>query len=132
MHELALQLGQSPHAAFLGGLLHDFGRPIVLRASIDTLAHRSKEPLPDALLETAMDEFHAAVGARLVEAWNLAEPIAAAVEHHHDPAKAAAHEKAARLTQLADALSHRARDEYPKHLSIPVSPATKMRPPRPT
>ena len=36
--------------AGLTHLLHDVGRPVVLQGTIDALAHRTKEPLPGALL----------------------------------------------------------------------------------
>jgi len=104
--EIARKLRKNVEGAFLCGLLHDVGRPIVLQATIDALAHRTKEALPDALLETAMNEFHEAVGADLIEAWKLADWTAAAVRHHHDPAKAAPHDEEARITRLADLLAH--------------------------
>jgi putative nucleotidyltransferase with HDIG domain len=108
--EIARKLRKNVEGAFLCGLLHDVGRPIVLQATIDALAHRTKDALPDALLETAMNELHEAVGARLVEAWKLADWTAAVVAHHHDPAKAAPHDEEARITRLADLLAHWALD----------------------
>jgi putative nucleotidyltransferase with HDIG domain len=122
--EIAVQLGKNTEEAFLLGLLHDVGRPIVLRASIDTLAHRSKEPLPDDLLETAMDAFHAEVGARILAAWKLPEPYTVAVEYHHDPAKGAPHEAGARLACCADALSHWALDDSLGSEDFPAAHAT--------
>jgi putative nucleotidyltransferase with HDIG domain len=108
--EIARKLRKNVEGAFLCGLLHDVGRPIVLQATIDALAHRTKEALPDALLETAMNEFHEAVGADLIAAWKLADWTAAVVAHHHDPAKAAPHDEEARITRLADLLAHWALD----------------------
>jgi putative nucleotidyltransferase with HDIG domain len=71
--ETARKLRRNVEGAFLCGLLHDIGRPVVLQATVDALAHRTKDPLPVPLLETAMDEFHAGVGARMVESWKLAD-----------------------------------------------------------
>jgi len=109
--EIARGLRRNVEAAFLCGLLHDVGRPVVLQATLATLAHRAKEPLPLALLETAMDEFHEETGARLVQAWNLADWTVAAVAHHHEPHKAESFADDARVVRLADLLSYWALDE---------------------
>jgi len=109
--ETARKLRRNVEGAFLCGLLHDIGRPVVLQATVDALAHRTKDPLPVPLLETAMDEFHAGVGARMVESWKLADWTVSAIEHHHHPERAAGHEDVARVVYLADRLSHWALDE---------------------
>jgi putative nucleotidyltransferase with HDIG domain len=109
--EIARKLRRNVEAAFLCGLLHDIGRPIVLQATVDALAHRSKEPLPAALLETAMDEFHEELAGRMVESWKLAEWTVAVVANHHAPEKAAPHEEQAYITNLADKLSEWALDD---------------------
>jgi putative nucleotidyltransferase with HDIG domain len=104
--ELARRLRKNVEGAFLCGLLHDVGRPIVLQATQRTLAHRTREPLPDALLEAAMDEFHEQVSGSMVTAWQLAEWTASVVTHHHAPEKAAPYEEEARITRLADILAN--------------------------
>ncbi len=120
--ELARMLRKNVEGAFLCGLLHDVGRPVVLQATVDTLAHRSKEPLPVALLDTAMNEFHEGIGARMLEAWKLADWAVAAVAHHHEPAKAAPFEQEARITRLADLLSHWAMDTGKTPEDFPADP----------
>jgi putative nucleotidyltransferase with HDIG domain len=109
--EIARKLRRNVEAAFLCSLLHDVGRPVVLQATLDTLAHRTKEPLPDALLEAAMDEFHEELAGRMVSSWKLAEWTSAVVAHHHHPEKAEPHEEQAHITYLADKLAHWATDE---------------------
>lgn len=109
--EIARKLRRNVEAAFLCGLLHDVGRPVVLQATIQTLAHRSREPLPAALLETAMDEFHEDVAGRMVGSWKLAEWTVAVVANHHHPEKAEPHEEQAFITYLADLLADWALDE---------------------
>jgi putative nucleotidyltransferase with HDIG domain len=122
--EVARLLRKNVEAAFLCSLLHDVGRPVVLQATIDTLAHRTKGPLPSALLDTAMNEFHESVGARMVEAWRLADWTIAAVAHHHDPDKAAPHEELACMVQLSDELSRwalgesQAPEDFPMDLPV--------------
>jgi putative nucleotidyltransferase with HDIG domain len=109
--EIARRLRKNVEGAFLCGLLHDVGRPIVLQATVDALAHRSKEPLPDALLETAMNEFHASMAERMLVAWKLADWTVAVVAHHHEPDKAAPHDEEARITRLADLMAYWAQDD---------------------
>jgi len=107
---LARRLRRNVEGAFLCALLHDVGRPAVLQATVQGLAHRTKEPLPDSLLETAMDEFHEEFARRLVESWKLADWTVSVVAHHHDPEKAAPYQEEARITRLADLLSYWAHD----------------------
>jgi putative nucleotidyltransferase with HDIG domain len=109
--EIARTLRRNVEGAFLCGLLHDVGRPIVLQATVDALAHRTKDPLPVPLLETAMGEFHEEIAERMAQAWKLADWAVAVVAHHHDPSKAAPFEEEARITQLADLLSYWALDD---------------------
>jgi putative nucleotidyltransferase with HDIG domain len=109
--EIARRRRSNVEAAFLCGLLHDIGRPVVLQATLGALAHRTKEPLPGALLEAAMDVFHAPMAARLVAAWRLAEWTVAVVEHHHEPSAAGEFQLEARITRLADLLAYWAIDE---------------------
>ncbi len=109
--EIARKLRRNVEAAFLCGLLHDVGRPVVLQATLAALAHRTKEPLPDALLETAMDEFHEELAGRMVGSWKLAEWTEAVVANHHRPERAEPHEEQAYITYLADLLAHWAVDE---------------------
>ena len=109
--EIARKLRLNVEAAFLCGLLHDVGRPVVLQATVDALAHRAKEPLPVALLETAMDEFHEELAGRMVEFWKLADWTVAVVANHHRPERAGAHEEQARITYLADLLADWALDD---------------------
>lgn len=109
--EIARRLRRNVEAAFLCSLLHDVGRPVVLQATINALAHRTKEPLPAALLETAMDEFHEELAGRMVAEWKLAEWTVAVVANHHHPERAEPHQEQAHITYLADLLSDWAMDE---------------------
>ena len=123
--EVARKLRKNVEGAFVCGLLHDVGRPVVLQATVDALAHRSKEPLPSALLETAMDEFHEEVAARMVLAWRLADWTVAVVAHHHEPTKAAPFEEEARITRLADLLADWALAENNGPQDFPADPVVE-------
>lgn len=102
--EIARKQRRNVEAAFLCGLVHDVGRPIVLQTALRL--PRAHGVLNEAQLAWAMDAYHARVGARLVNAWRLPEWAAAAVEHHHDPDRAAPFEEQARVTRLSDLLAH--------------------------
>jgi len=102
--EIARKLRRNVEAAFLCGLVHDVGRPIVLQTALRV--PRTLGTLDEDQIEWAMNAYHARVGSRLVDAWGLPEWAAAAVEHHHDPDRAAPFEEEARVTRLADLLAH--------------------------
>ncbi len=104
--DVARRVRVSGEVAFLWGLMHDVGRPLVLQAAVerpDLLGCGSESP---QLLEAAMDAFHGRVGARLVRAWGLPYPIAQIVGWHHDPEEAGEHARGARITRVADLLAH--------------------------
>lgn len=102
--EVGRKLRRNVEAAFLCALIHDVGRPIVLQAAVRM--PRTIGTLDEAQLEHVMDVYHEEVGARLVDAWGLADWTAAAVKHHHDPEAATPHEEEVRITRLADLFSH--------------------------
>lgn len=102
--ETARKLRRNVEAAFLCGLIHDVGRPIVLQTALR--GARTHGALTREQLEIAMDAYHESVGAQLVGAWGLADWTAAAVAHHHEPSRATPYEDEARVTRLADLLAH--------------------------
>lgn len=108
--EAARLLRKNVEAAFLCGLLHDIGRPIVLQALIDAAREKTDRPVPSRVLELAMDEFHERVGVLTVEEWQLAPWVRDAVAYHHDHTRATDHRDEAMVTTLADLLSHWALD----------------------
>jgi putative nucleotidyltransferase with HDIG domain len=81
--EIARAKRSSVEGAFVCGLLHDVGEPVMLQAAVDLLA-RSKTRATRAQLEPLVHELHAAAGARLARTWRMAPWIADAIEHHHD------------------------------------------------
>ena len=103
--EIARLRRRNVEAAFLAGLLHDLGKPIVLAAvgAIEELG--GLEIAPD-LLEELLTDLHPAVGARLLQAWDLPAWTRAAAAHHHAPDAAPDHAEEARTVCLADLLAH--------------------------
>lgn len=107
--EIARQRRSNVEGAFLCGLLHDVGRPVVLQAALAALSGPG-QPVPAGALAAAMNELHADQGARLAEAWKLADWTVAAVAHHHQHERAGEHAEEAAITRLADLLAHWAAD----------------------
>jgi HD-like signal output (HDOD) protein len=95
--------------AFLWGLLHDVGKPVVLL----TLAELQKElnlPLKlQAVIET-MDAYHTQVGGILAKYWELPAMIQESILFHHHYQAAPSYPEAAMVTCLADHLSYHLMD----------------------
>ncbi|MEO6773874.1 MAG: HDOD domain-containing protein [Kofleriaceae bacterium] len=101
--EIAKARRSTVDVAFLAGLFHDFGQPVLLQALVD-LAPGADHA--DVLVE--VEAAHAAVGARLVMTWAMPAKVAEAVERHHVPVGC----ELATIVALADDLAH-ARDATP-------------------
>jgi len=97
-------------SAFLCGLLHDVGMPIVMQSLCDLAAERSWGSVPPAAMEEAMSEFHCDSGLKLAQSWRLGPRISSAIRHHHDPAGAGSFQGEVLVTTLADALAYWAVD----------------------
>lgn len=103
--EIARLRRRNVEGAFLCGLLHDIGKPVVLAELLRLPAELGFEP-DAAVIDALLHEHHAAVGARTLAAWKLPEWMSQAVLHHHAPDAAGEHAEYARTAQLADLLAH--------------------------
>jgi putative nucleotidyltransferase with HDIG domain len=103
--EVARLLGRNPETAFLAGLLHDVGMPIVLSAALD--ASKEKKILPATRLEFehAMLAFHCRYGTELARRWGLGPWVEAAIADHHDPFSARVLREDVTIIALADLLA---------------------------
>jgi putative nucleotidyltransferase with HDIG domain len=102
--EIARVKRTSVEEAFLCGLLHDIGRPVLLQAIVD-LERELSVRAPHVAALSAADAHHEAVGAALVLRWELPPRVADAVRrHHHAPEGPDAGTQA--LVALADELGH--------------------------
>lgn len=82
--EIARRQRRNVEEAFLAGLLHDIGKPLVLQAAVDAGALNDEGAEP--YLETLLQRYHALAGARLIESWALGEELATVVATQHaDP-----------------------------------------------
>lgn len=103
--EIARLRRRNVEGAFLSGLLHDVGKPVIWQALLEL--QRKTDPLPDeSLIEIWLDEFHTRVGGELLERWPLPKWMAEVVRWHHHPDLAGEHGEAAATACLADVLAH--------------------------
>ena len=102
--EIARRIRHNVENAFLCGLLHSIGKPVLLHITQDIRKPSETGPLPWALVEALMTESHVPVGAKLAEAWELPEPVKEAIVCHQDHTyqQATSPTKGAIITCLAD------------------------------
>jgi putative nucleotidyltransferase with HDIG domain len=86
--------------AFIAGLFHDIGRPVLLQVLVDLHHELEATSPPEAMLAEAAER-HAHTGAALVESWTLPVKIAEAVRMHHAPET-----ELALTVALADSFAH--------------------------
>ena len=99
---LALTQPRAVEGAFLSGLLHGIGKPIVLRLSVVEAKRRKWR---DVDLDAIIEDNHRAVSLVVVSRWDLPSPIAEAVAFHADPDSSPGHPLEAALTGLAASLA---------------------------
>jgi len=103
--EVARLRRRNVEGAFLCGLLHDIGKPIILQSVIDLTRAQALKATPEELT-ALMDEFHAQVGAKMLTSWDMPDWMVAAVEHHHDYEAAGDFKDEAATACLGDLLGH--------------------------
>lgn len=82
-----------PHRAFLGGMLHDVGKPLAL-GSAAALLREGEIPQRDAAaVERVLHAVHVPAGVEAHAAWGLPPALAAIAEWHHLPEIAAGPEQ---------------------------------------
>lgn len=109
--EVAQLLRKDLESAFLCGLLHDVGMPIVMQALCDLTRKQATTSVSTPVLEAAMLEFHCEAGGKIAQRWRLGPWISSAILHHHDPTRAKSLRNEVLVTALADALAEWAMDE---------------------
>lgn len=108
--EVARTRRSNVEAAFLCGLLHDIGAPVILQGLVD-LARVNGATLDAAAIDDAVDRLHATIGARLVQEWHLPEWVKEVTLHHHQPDAASAHLDLVHTVALCDSLTQWILDE---------------------
>jgi len=105
--EIARLKGLDSEYAFLCGILHDIGKPILLN-TLEEL--RRKKPdrffYSDELVDEILMDYHEAVGGLVSASWNFPDLLKGAIRHHHEYHEAGAVQSMAHLTHVADLFAH--------------------------
>ncbi len=105
--------------AFLGGLVHDLGRSVLIE-TVQKLCIRQRLPVDHGAVRLVADEFHQRVGAMVGSSWSLPEPVVAAMGGHHQPKSLdEGGLELPHLIALADMLAHRYRRHGEPDLAHP-------------
>ncbi len=100
--ELAARRNVPRDQAFLAGLLHDFGAIVVL-ACLDSFGSARLPMLSEATWRRLVEDLHVEFGVIVAARWQLPEPIAEVVAHHHTPHTCArAHRPLVQLVAIVD------------------------------
>ena len=92
-----------PHRAFLAGLMHDVGKPVVLRAFVE-LRRESRPELSMNDVPVIAEKLHTMAGAMVAQSWKLDEALDEVIRLHHQPVDAELDEKLCSLVALSDAV----------------------------
>jgi putative nucleotidyltransferase with HDIG domain len=102
--EIARHTRNNVEDAFLCGLLHDVGRPVLLQALVTLLREAHANTERGAVLELVR-ELHESAGAALAKAWALPETVVTALSKHHC-VDVAQEPVPVRIVALADRFAH--------------------------
>lgn len=107
---IAQDLNITPDIAFMGGLIHDIGKLIMLETFADDydLERWMTKVSNEETLHEELQFFsftHDILGGQLLKKWFLPENLITAVAYHHRPAETTREKGLARVIQLADILS---------------------------
>ncbi len=102
---IAVRCHQNPEEAFLCGLLHDIGKPVILQIIADLQKELACTLVPSTLQEL-MEVHHTQAGKRLAEAWQLASPVSECIMYHHAYRETPTRADAVMVTRLADCISY--------------------------
>jgi HD-like signal output (HDOD) protein len=103
--ELARLKRRNVEAAFLCGLMHSIGHPVVLHVIATALPAGTLAKLSEAEVSLLGREFHRPAATAVTVAWNLPQQVQVAAVHHENPAAAPAFVDEARMTALAAQLA---------------------------
>ena len=90
--------------AYLCGLLHGIGKPVVLR-TVANLAKEFKTPIDNAAMQQLIDGYHTRVGSLIADKWGLPKQVVEAIAYHQDYDQATAFRQECLLTCVADRLA---------------------------
>lgn len=102
MNLLAGVAGRSGEQAFVLGLLHDVGKPVLAGVLHRVVGELDQRVSFDELAHEVFHLMHARAGAAIINGWGLPSSFAELVDHHHDPAPPPKLREAAGFLRLAD------------------------------
>jgi putative nucleotidyltransferase with HDIG domain len=83
---LAMQRQMRSDTAYLGGMLHDVGKTVALRAVAGlALEGTHKLDVEHPLLERILDRVHVEIGSEVHQEWQLPQYLTVLAVRHHDP-----------------------------------------------
>lgn len=91
-------------SAYLCGLLHGIGKPVVLR-TVATLARQQQLTLDKPRLHAMIDGYHGRVGGLIADKWGLPKQVVEAILYYMDYDHASAFRQECMLTCVADRLA---------------------------
>lgn len=102
--EVARMRRVNVESAYLCGLLHAIGKPVVLRTAT-TLASQQRIALEKAVLSGWMAGYHTEVGAMIADKWGLPKQVAVAIQYYGDYDHATEFRQECLLTCVANRLA---------------------------
>ncbi|MCA9471413.1 MAG: HDOD domain-containing protein [Nitrospirales bacterium] len=104
--EIARKIRHNVENAFLCGLLHGIGKPVVLHIVLGISKPRNLHPTWP-MIEQLMDESYVPIGSQLAESWKLPEPVRETIRLHQEQAytQSTSPTKGAIITCLASTMA---------------------------
>lgn len=102
--EIARMRRVNVESAYLCGLLHEIGKPVVLQTAT-ALAQTQRLTIERAILYGWIDGYHSRVGTLIAEKWGLPKQVATAIQYYDDYDHAESFRQECLLTCASDRLA---------------------------
>lgn len=102
--EIARLRRYNVESAYLCGLLHAVGKPVVLK-TVTTIAAELRMQLEPCTVMSFLDGYHSRVGTLIAAEWALPPQVAEAIAYYWAYEQAPSHRQEAMMTSLADRLA---------------------------
>ncbi len=104
--EIARRNRHNVENAFLCGILHTIGKPVLIHLILQAQKDSKNQP-SWAMIDSLIQEFHIQTGIKLADAWQLPQPVQEAIRFYPDETyhQATSPTKGAMITCLADHLA---------------------------
>jgi putative nucleotidyltransferase with HDIG domain len=97
--QIARDMGVNYELAFMGGLMHDIGKTVMLDMLYDYM-------LSPEIKARVIEDNHTEIGCMLAQKWNFSEEMLECILFHHNPEKAVANRKLVEVIYLANLMTH--------------------------